>query len=91
MNLAPLPCWRQLTVEEYRGRIAELVEVIVGRAAARRSETGIEPLGPIAILRQHTFSQPIKTKKSPAPLVHAASMRAHPDQDFLCLVCPSVP
>ncbi len=41
----------------------------------RESETGIEPLGPAAILRQHPCSQPTKTKKSPAPLVHAASKR----------------
>ncbi len=37
--------------------------------------TGIEPLGAAAILRQHPFSQPEKTKKSPALLVHAASKR----------------
>ncbi len=36
-------------------------------------EDRLEPLGPAAILRQHPFSQPAKTKKSPAPLVHAAS------------------
>ncbi|MEP7009361.1 MAG: hypothetical protein ABJC13_03480 [Acidobacteriota bacterium] len=41
----------------------------------RRVVTGIESLGAAAILRQHPFTQPAKTKKSPAPWVHAASKR----------------
>ncbi len=52
-----------------------MIETITALAAARRSETGIEPLGHLAILRQHPFSQPAKTQRSPAPLVHAASKR----------------
>jgi hypothetical protein len=75
VSLAPLPCWGDLSVEQYRERIAELVEAIIAKAAARRAATGIEPLGVAAILRQHPFTQPAKTKKSPAPLVHAASKR----------------
>ena len=73
VNLAPLPCWRHLVGEQYRERIAELVEAIIAQAAACRAATGIEPLGAAAILRQQPFSQPAKPKKSPAPLVHAAS------------------
>ncbi len=38
VNFAPLLCWRHLSEEEYRGRIAELAEAIVEKAAARRSE-----------------------------------------------------
>jgi REP element-mobilizing transposase RayT len=75
VNLAPLPCWGHLVGEQYRERIAELVETIIAKAAAWQGATGIEPLGPAAILRQQPFSQPAKTKKSPAPLVHAASKR----------------
>lgn len=56
-------------------RIGELIDATIAQAAARRPATGIEPLGPAAILRQHPFSEPAKTKKSPAPLVHAASKR----------------
>ncbi len=52
-----------------------MIEAIIAKAAARRAARGIEPLGAAAILRQHPFSQPAKTKKSPAPLVHAASKR----------------
>ena len=75
VRLAPLPCWRDLSAEQYRKRIAELVEAIIAKAAARRAETGIEPLGRAAILRQHPFSQPTKTKRSPPPLVHTVSKR----------------
>ena len=75
MNFVPLPCWQHLSAEQYRERIAGLVEAMIAKAAARRAETGIEPLGAAAILRQQPFSQPAKTKKSSAPLVHAASKR----------------
>ncbi|HEV7671192.1 MAG TPA: hypothetical protein VGS22_21965 [Thermoanaerobaculia bacterium] len=75
VNLAPLPCWRDLSAEQYREWIGELIEVIIAQAAARRAATGSEPLGSAAILQQHPFSQPVKTKRSPAPLVHAASKR----------------
>ncbi|HXU33905.1 MAG TPA: hypothetical protein VN851_25315 [Thermoanaerobaculia bacterium] len=83
VNLAPLPCWRHLAGEQYRERIAELVEAIIAKAAARRMATGIEPLGAAAILRQHPFTQPAKTKKSPAPLVHAASKRVRTEMKIV--------
>ena len=63
VTLSPLPCWRDLAGEPYRERIAELVEAIIEQATARRAATGIEPFGAAAILRQHPFSQPAKTKK----------------------------
>ncbi len=75
VHLSPLPCWEHLSPEQYRERIAELVGAIIAQAAAKRAATGIEPLGVVEILRQQPFSQPAKTKKSPAPLVHAASKR----------------
>ena len=71
VTLAPLTCWRHLSPEQYRHRIAELIEAIVAQAATRRAATGIEPLGAVDILRQHPFSQPTKTKRTPGPLVHA--------------------
>ncbi|MEP7009357.1 MAG: hypothetical protein ABJC13_03460 [Acidobacteriota bacterium] len=70
-----MPCLAHLSPEQYRERIGELINTIIEQAAARRAATGIEPLGAAAILRQHPFTQPAKTKKSPAPLVHAASKR----------------
>ncbi len=75
VSLASLPCWEDLSAEQYRERIAEWVEAIITKAAARRVATGIESLGAAAILRQHPFTQPARTKRSPAPLVRAASKR----------------
>jgi REP element-mobilizing transposase RayT len=71
--LDPLPCWRHLSPEQYRSQIAALVETISAEARARRQETGIKPLGPAAILAQHPFAQPRKSKRSSSPRVHAFS------------------
>ena len=46
VGLSPLPCWGDLSAEQYRERIVELVEAIIAKAAARREATGIEPLAP---------------------------------------------
>ena len=75
VELSPLPCWSHLSPEQHRARIAEIVESIIEEVEVRRRETGQEPLGTAAILAQDPFDQPIKTKKSPAPLVHAISKR----------------
>jgi hypothetical protein len=53
--------------------VAGLVEEIEREAAAERAMSGREPLGREAILRQHPHTRPNRTKKSPAPLFHAAS------------------
>jgi hypothetical protein len=73
LELDPLPCWRHLSEKQYQSRMAGLVEKITVEAAARRKETGSQPLGPAAILAQHPFGQPVKTKRSFAPRVHAFS------------------
>jgi hypothetical protein len=53
--------------------VAVPVSEIEGEAATRRERTGIQPLGPAAILAQSSQSRPLKTKRSPAPAVHAAT------------------
>ena len=60
---------------QYRQRIAGLVNTIVAAAEIRRRESGKEPAGAAAIRSQNPLAQPAKTKRSPAPLVHAASRR----------------
>lgn len=69
--LSPLPCWADLPSVSRRERIAELVaEVeIEGRNLVR--ERG-EPLGSDRVQRQHPHQRPQRSKRSPAPLVHAA-------------------
>jgi len=73
LKLSQLPCWADLTPEQYRERIAELVEEIEAEARTDREARGIEPWGVEAILRQDPHTRPNQTKKSPAPACHAGS------------------
>lgn len=68
--LSPLPCWSDVPPEEYRERVAGLVEEIEAEARAARESRGLEPLGGEAILKQSRHTRPNQTKKSPAPLFH---------------------
>jgi hypothetical protein len=56
--------------------VAALVADIEQEAAAQRERMGSQVLGIAAILGQHPFDRQARTKKSPAPLFHAASKRA---------------
>ena len=71
LRLDPLPCWRHLSPEQYRARITQLVKEIEDRCLADRQARGVEPPGPAVVRAQRPFDQPMKTKKSPAPFVHA--------------------
>jgi hypothetical protein len=72
-ELTPLPCWAHLTPEDYRQRVADLVETIEREASAELARTGRVPLGVAGILRQSPDTRPSWRKKSPAPLYHAAT------------------
>ena len=72
-ELAPLPCWKHLPPEKRQQLAAALVAEIEAEAADRRERTGVQALGPAVILAQSPESRPLKTKRSPAPAVHAAS------------------
>jgi len=71
--LSPLPCWKHLSPEQYRERVAALVEEIEAEAKAIRREKGLPVLGVKAVLQQNPHKEPGKTKRSPAPRFHAAS------------------
>jgi REP element-mobilizing transposase RayT len=71
--LSALPCWKGLSETAWRQRAAALVAEIESEFAAQRAKTGKQPLGVPAILSQHPHDRPQRSKKSPAPLVHAAS------------------
>ena len=73
VTLAPLRCWKDLPPEEYRRRVAGLVEEIEQEAAAQRSRTGAEPLGAARVKGQHPETRPKRIKRSPAPLFHTVS------------------
>jgi hypothetical protein len=73
VTLSPLPCWKHLSPEAYRQRVAKLAQEIEEEAAETRKRTGVQPLGRKTILAQDPVSRPKKLKKSPAPLFHAAT------------------
>ncbi len=62
-SLSRLPCWAHLSHEEYRQRVAELIEEIELDARAARLERGLPVLGVGVVLRQRPHTQPNKTKK----------------------------
>jgi hypothetical protein len=76
VNLSPLPCWRHLSEEQYRQAIAELLAEIEAEARLRFKESRREPAGVEFVRRQNPLSRPARSKRSPAPRVHAASKAA---------------
>jgi len=73
--LSPLPCWKHLTPEAYRARVAELIDQIEATAAAERAKKGVEPLGVKKILEQDPETRPETLDRSPAPFIHAATRK----------------
>ena len=74
--LSPVPCWRHLTPEQYRHRIADLVHEIEADAERDRQQGGREPLGAEGVKTQNPLEAPRRSKKSPAPDFHAATKSA---------------
>ena len=50
-----------------------MVADIEAEAAARREQSGSQVLGVSSVLAQQSLSSPNRSKKSPAPLFHAAT------------------
>ena len=75
VDLAPLPCLSDLSEDARRLLIRDIVASIEEEASRHSEEPLRAPLGPEAVQEQHPHSQPLRTKQSPAPLVHAASRR----------------
>jgi len=73
LYLSPLPCWKHLSSEVWRGRAINLIQEIVEEAAAQRARTGSQPLGAAGILGRHPHERPKNPKRSPAPRFHAVS------------------
>ena len=74
--LSPIPCWAHLSPEDYRKRVANLVDIVAAEAALARSQTGRPVEGVEAILSRDPQHRPAKLARSPAPLVHAATKAA---------------
>ncbi|HKI05867.1 MAG TPA: hypothetical protein VKK31_28055 [Thermoanaerobaculia bacterium] len=73
LTLSPLPCWRELPEETRRRLMAEMIAEIEAEAAAKREQSGSQVLGVSAVLAQQPLDHPRRSKKSPAPLFHAAT------------------
>ena len=72
----PIPCWRLLQPELASKRIAELITEIEAEAQARHRARGSSPSGIRRVLSQDPHARPMKSKWSPAPLVHCVSQEA---------------
>jgi hypothetical protein len=79
LTLEPLPCWKHLSPEQYRGQMESLVRSVEAEAEAQRQRSSKQPLGAEAILRQDPTAKPRRTKKSPAPRFHAFSRAVRED------------
>ena len=76
VELSPLPCWKHLTPEQRKIRIAGLLRDIQAEAAAERKATGKEVLGAEAVLSMDPQHRPEKLDRSPAPRFHAYTREA---------------
>jgi len=74
--LSPIPCWADLAPDQYRARVAALVDSVEEDAALRRRETDRSVLGVKAILAKDPLYRPAMLESSPAPLLHAFSKAA---------------
>lgn len=73
VKLSPLPCWKGLAEEVRRRMVKCLVRSVEEEAVAERKQLLEAPLGSARVQGQHPHTQPQRSKKSPAPLIHAAT------------------
>jgi hypothetical protein len=76
VELSPLPCWRHLSSEQRKIRVAGLLRDIEAEAAAERKATGKEVLGAEAVTSVDPQHRPEKLDRSPAPRFHAYTREA---------------
>ena len=76
VELAPLPCWSDLSDDEWRARCAVMVDEIEQETRQENASRGRTQLGAAHVLAQHPHARPRRSDRSPAPLVHAATRRA---------------
>ena len=76
VHLSPLPCWKSLSPEQRKVRVAALVSDIQEEAAVERGATGSEVLGPEAVMSKDPHHRPETLDRSPAPRFHVATREA---------------
>jgi hypothetical protein len=75
LELSKLPCWAELSDDEYRERVAEIVRRVEEEAADKRKLEGKSCLGRDRILEQDPLGAPKSSACSPKPLFHAVSKK----------------
>ncbi len=81
IRLSPLPCWGHLSPDEVRRRTKDLLDMVISQSRTARASARLEEADPHGFARLHPHHRPSRTKRSPAPMVHAASEEAR--QAFL--------
>ena len=76
LHLSPIPCWSRSDPLEYRSRIRSLIRHIESSARPEAGGRSASPLGRKALVRQDPRFEPVRLKRSPAPLVHATRAAA---------------
>ena len=74
--LTKLPCWSELSDEQYREKVGEILLRVEEEAARKRQVERKSCLGKDKILAQDPFASPKHSAKSTRPLFHAVSERA---------------
>jgi len=75
VELKQLPCWRDLPWGRYVRRIRRMIRRIEKEAERERELQGATVVGALLVRQQDPHTRSRKLKKSPAPLVHAATKR----------------
>jgi REP element-mobilizing transposase RayT len=73
VNLTPLPCVRDMTIDQQQSHYRRVVREINAAAHTVNKDKGRSPLGVEQILSQNPHHRPGAPDRSPAPLVHAHS------------------
>lgn len=81
IRFSPLPCWRGASADWIRQRIKEIVEWIVAEARVSRRSSDRDRMGIESVQYQDPHQRPRRSKRGPAPLIHAASQEKR--QEFL--------
>lgn len=76
LHLTAMPVWAHMNDEHYTAHVADLVREIEETTAARHEEAETESLGAYEVQRQDPLRQPIRTRREPAPFVHATTKAA---------------
>lgn len=71
LRLSPLPCWSELPEATFRERVRELVAEVEAEGQRLANERGV-PVGRDRLQRQLPDERPTRSKRAPAPFVHAA-------------------